>query len=400
MNDDQKHQEPTPRRSIDTLIDRERIRGASRMIPEGKDPKDVSEQEIKDVAADVVIFCRAHKVNHLQLAKANGYSQTTISEFLSGKYKGNAGQVAIQLDDWLAAEEKRRAKPKTTQFVWTNVAQEIKSVAGYCFDPPAGAERKIGLVYGPDTSGVGKTTALKAIHQQLGPRRSSLVTIDKVDANPTGVLRKILISIGKSDSGSNHQRKERIIEYLKGRNHLLIIDQMHNLRFAKGDLPFYILTDLFDATKESAGQLWCGTADLYKYLLKQQSRNADESLAQVRRRIFPIVDLMECLRGGGDGGDLLVTVEQVMEMFAKNKLRLTPSASRFLCSLSNLPDSGSVGLCVEVVEYATMLGDMRNSKSLDLPLLHEGLRRGFAPERSAFLIAEAQSFEQRIAKFA
>lgn len=393
-------QDSNPRRSIDTLIDRERIRGASRMIAQGTDPKDVSEQQIKDVANDVALFCRAHKINKKQLAKAVGYSEPVISEFLSGKYQGDRGKVAIHLDDWYVSEEKRRSTPATTEFVWTNLALEIKSVAGYCIDPPGHAERKIGLIYGPDTSGVGKTTALRAVHQELGPKRSSLVTIDKVDANPTGLLRKICIAMGKDHSGSNHHKFERIVNHLKGRNHLLIIDQAHNLRNAAEDKPFYILTDLHDATKATAGQLWCGTADLYKYLQKRQSTQADESLAQVRRRIFPIIDLMESLRGGGDPGDLLVTVEQVCEMFAKNKLRLSISAARFLCGLCNLPDSGSVGLCVEIVEYASMLGDMRNARAIDVPLLQEAMRRGFAPERAALILREAQAVQDRIAKSA
>jgi DNA transposition AAA+ family ATPase len=383
------------RRPIDTLIDRERIRGASRMIPQGTDPKDVSEDQIRDVISDAQLFLRAHKVSQMQMAKAVGYSSSVITDFLKGQYKGDRGNVAIMLDDWLVAEEQRRATPATTQFVWTNVAMEIKSIASYCLD-----KRKIGLIYGPDTSGIGKTTALRAIHQELGPRRSSLVTIDKVDASPTGLLRKICQGIGKGDSGTNHERKERILAHLAGRQHLLIIDQAHNLRFAAGDKPFYILTDLQDATEKTCAQLWCGTADLYKYLHKRQGSQADESLAQVRRRIFPIIDLMASLAGGGNPGDLLVTVEQVQEMFAKNKLRLTPTAARFLCSLCNLADSGSVGLCVYIVEYATTRAEMKNLKSIDETLLREAMRMGFAPERGAEILRSAQAVQERLARSA
>lgn len=384
------------------LLDRERIRGATRMIAEGTDAASVTNEQIRQVAADVELFCKRHDIKGKALAKAVGYSPTTISEFLAGKYAGKSGQVAIDLEGWLVEEEQRRARPATTQFVWTNVALEIKSVANYALD-----RRSIALVYGPDTSGIGKTTALRAIHQEMGPRRSSLVTIDKVDANPTGLLKKLCKGLGIQDSGSNKQRFDRCVDKLSSadikqilpngeevrRSHLLLIDQVHNLRWSKNDKPFYHLTDLFDAT--NTAQLWCGTADLVAYLERQQVKNADESLAQVCRRIFPRVDLMESIRPGGGGGEPLVTIEQVRAMFAKNKMRLTDTAARFLCRLCNQPDGGAVGLCVQIVEYATMLAEMRRLPSIDAGLLQEALRRGLSPRRTELLMQRLEIEPQK-----
>lgn len=373
MND-----QPLPRPN--ELIGRERIRGATRMIAEGTDAKDVTKEQVQQVATDVETFCRHHRISRKELAKNCGYSPSVVSEFLSGKYPGDVGQVAIDLEDWLVAEEAQRSKPATTQFVWTNVAMEIKSVANYARD-----ERSIAMICGPDSSGIGKTTALQAILQELGPRKCALATIDKVSANPTGLLRTLLAAVGKEQSGSNAQRFDRLLEYLSGRQHLLIIDQAHNLRFAKDDKPFYILTDLWDKSKTA--QLWCGTADLLSYLQRQRRRNGDESLAQVGSRIFPIVDLMESLRaGGGDGGEPLVTVEQVREMFGKNRLKLTSAAARFICELCNLPDSGCVRLAVQVVRYATMMAEIQRVQVLDVPLLQAAMRRGFTPQRADALL--------------
>lgn len=355
------------------------------MIPEGTDAASVTPEQITQVAGDVELFSRTHKIHKRDIAKAIGYSPGVISEFLAGRYLGAKGQVAIDLENWLVEEEQRRQRPQTTQFTWTNVALQIKSVASYCLD-----YRKMGLVYGPDTSGIGKTTALLAVHQELGPRRSTLVTIDKVDANPSGLFRKICQSMRLNDGGSNKQRSERIVDKLSGRSHLLIIDQVHNLRWAKDDKPFYHLADIFDATKTA--QLWCGTADLVAYLERQQHKHADESLAQIRRRLFPRVDLMEAMRSGGDGGgEPLVTIEQVREMFARNKLKLTATAARFLCETCNQPDSGSVGLCVQIVEYATMLAEHRKLSSIDLQLLKDAMRHGFSPHRADLLMAKMQT---------
>jgi DNA transposition AAA+ family ATPase len=350
------------------------------MIAQGTDADKVTEEQITGVAADVQLFINQHKIYSKDVARSLGYSPGVVSEFLKGTYAGNKAKVAIDLDEWLVEEEQRRSRPATTQFVWTQVAMQIKATASYALD-----KKTIALVYGPDTSGIGKTTALQAIHQEMGPRRSTLVTIDKVDANPTGLLTKICDAMRKDHTGSNRQKFARIVEHLTGRSHLLLIDQIHSLRGSKDDKPFYILADLFDATKTA--QLWCGTADLDAYLQRRQKSNADESLAQIRRRIFPRVDLMEALRAeGGGGGAMLVTVDQVREMFAKNKMKLVGHAARFLCELANQPDTGGIGICVQLVEFATVLAEHNRLPSIDLELIKKAMRIGFMNHKADLLL--------------
>jgi DNA transposition AAA+ family ATPase len=366
------------------------------MIPEGTDASAVTTEQIEDLRSDVVTFCRAHSIKYNQLATSVGYGHATISEFLKGTYRGAAAKVALDLQQWLVAEEERRQRPATTQFVWTNVAIQIKAVANYCVD-----KRTIGLVYGLDTSGVGKTMALQAIHQEIGPRQSALCTIDKVDANPTGLLKKLAAALHMGSLGTNKRRYDDIVAKLKGRKHLLLIDQIHNLRHAKDDKPFYILADLYDATQ--AAQLWCGTADLVGYLNRQRQRQHDESLAQIRRRIFPRVDLMEMLESGGsDGkGQPLATIDQVREMFAKNKLKLSAAAVRFVMGLINTPDEGGIGICVRLVEYATMLAEMTPGvTSIDTPLLKQAMRHSMTTERATTVMQKVEEAETKWRSFA
>lgn len=361
------------------------------MIPEGTDATNVTEDQIAAVIQDVDLFCKSHGISRKDLAQVTSYAHATISEFLSGKYKENRAEVAINLEQWLTEEEQRRSRPATTSFTWTNTANQIKAIATYALD-----YRKIAMVYGPDSAGIGKTTALQAIYQTLGARRAALATIDKVDANPTGLLKKLCHALHITDSGSTKRRFDAVVDRLKGRSHLLMIDQIHNLRGAKDDKPFYILADLFDAT--NSAQLWCGTADLVAYLNRQRAKVADESLAQIRRRIFPCVDLMEMLStGGADGkGQPLVSVDQVVEMFRKNKLRLTPSATRFLAGLINHPDTGGVGFAVQIVEYATMLAG--ESTTISVELLKSAMCHGITTDRTKHLLERVAETEMRIAK--
>ncbi len=338
------------------------------MIAQGTDPKAVTAEQCQQVAADVELFCKANGVSKKAVAKAVGYSPGVISEFLKGTYAGNSGQVAIDLDDWLVEEEQRRAKQDQPDFVWTNIALHIQGIAQYCLD-----YRKVGLVYGPTTSGLGKTTALEAIHRELGPRRSGLITIKKGDANPTSLLCLICGALGIDQGRSASQKIERITEALKGRSYILLIDQIHNLRFAKEDKPYYHLMDIFDATKTA--QLWAGTSDMVKYLTRQQAKTLDEPLAQIRRRIFPCVDLVESLTGGdGGNGEPLFTVEQIRDIYKRKSLKLTSAGCRWLCALAKFPNSGGLGIVENVMQCATMFAQQRKLTSIDVPILKESLR--------------------------
>jgi DNA transposition AAA+ family ATPase len=349
------------------------------MIAQGTDAKDVTSEQIATVAADVENFCKGNGVSRKAVAKAVGYSAGVISEFLKGTYAGNAGQVAIDLDDWLVAEEARRASEQKTTFVWTNVAQQIRAVAQYCLD-----KRKVGLVYGPETSGIGKTTSLMAVAQELGPRRAALVTIDKADSSPTLLLKKILRALGLDQSGKTAGLMARIVEHLNGRSHILLIDQVHNLRYSKEDRPLYYLMDLYEATKTS--QLWAGTSDMVAYLQRQKEKTLDEPLAQIRSRIYPCLDLMEVCGGEGDGGAPLCTVDDIRAMFSRFQLKLTTAGARWVCTIARIPGSGALRTATNIVEYAVMLGQMRRQPSIDIPLLKEALKASLTVERANALI--------------
>jgi lambda repressor-like predicted transcriptional regulator len=380
----------------DPLIARERIRGADRVIPAFVHESQVTQEHIDTVIVDALSLVQLSKMTIAELAKSIGYDASTLSSFLNGSYPKNRGPIAIELDRWLSEEHARRSKPTTAQFCWSNVAMLIKSTASYALD-----HRSIGVVYSPDSAGFGKTTSLRAIAQEFGPRRCSLITIDKVDASPSGLIRKLCtaLKIGNTPGrGSIRALFERIVEKIRGRNHLLLVDQTHNLLLsAKNDRCLYMLCDLQDATAETAGQLWASTTDIVSYLDRQQSKRAFESLAQIRRRLFPVVDLLADTRDG-NGGEPLFTVDQIIEIFAKNKMRLVGGAPRFLCKIANTPDGGGIGLCVRMVEYATWLCEQRRLPGIDESLLREALRRGLTSARADLLAIRMPDAPARMAQ--
>ena len=340
------------------------------MIAEGTDPSKVTEEQCAQIIEEVKKFIAAEDIKHPKVAKSIGISPSTISEVLSGKYRADSRPILMQLDAWMDREIKRKNAPATTSFVWTNVALEIEAVANL-----ASQLSSIGLVYGPDTSGFGKTMALQAIHAKTPG--SILVTIEKAHANPTGLLRAIAKAIWPSKSEQFIQRNNTLYDLitakLRDSGRLLLIDQIHNLRFSKDDKPLYFLTDIHDHTK--APQLWCGTADIAAYL-NRRSAKLDESLAQINSRLNPKRDLtLRTLpREQGGSGEPLFTVEQVREMFAKNKIRITPDGIRMLWQLACVPDSGSLRVCRNIVQVATIVATHQGKTSIGEDQLWDALR--------------------------
>ena len=87
--------------------------------------------------------------------------------------------------------------------------------------------------------------------------------------------------------------------------------------------------------------------------------------------------------------------------------RATASSSRrprrgFFARLPNQPDGGSLRTCVAIVEYATMLSEMRSHVALDAPVLKEALRCALTTRRAELLTHEMDERERsqqaRVAK--
>lgn len=331
---------------IDRLTENARVRGETWLVAEGSTAEAVTPDVAAEVLRRVEHWKREKKLTLAQIARGIGKGESTVSQVLSGKYAGDARSVVMDLDRWLDDQVQIDLAPRPASFVWTNVARKIETIARAAVEL-----RTIGLVYGPETSGLGKTTALQAV----APERPGciLVTVDKVNATLLGTLEQIARHLRIGHVYSAAFTFERIVGALAGTSRLLIVDQVHNLCGAKGDKPFYMLADLHERTK--APQLWAGTTDIVDYLRRGQ-RKGEEPLSQIRSRIGISCDLtQEARRGGGGGGGQLFTVDEVRSIFAQNKMRLAPDAARYLHRLANLPDSGALRTCRNLVAMATTL---------------------------------------------
>lgn len=335
----------------DALEDVYRIRGETRMFPEGTDAKDVTDAKAREVIEHVEAYRRATGITLAKIAGGIGYSSSALSQVMSMTYNGDWQQVVLDLDNWLERTIRRDRAPKPTQFVMTRVAKQIMLAAEAAYDM-----RGIGLVYGPDTSGIGKSLTLRAIAAEKAG--SILVTVEKARASPLYLFEAIAEAIPVKSGYGTAALYTAIKKKLTGTDRLLMIDQIHNLCETPDDRAFFMLADLHDAT--GAPQLWCGTTDIHSYFNRRiKEGKGRETLAQIKRRVFPVENLTARTRkqpGGGDG-EKLYTIDEVRKVFAKNKIRLAPDAMRYLLDVANTPDSGALGVCSKIVQMATLIAD-------------------------------------------
>ncbi|MCY2952991.1 MAG: AAA family ATPase, partial [Planctomycetota bacterium] len=257
------------------------------------DPANVTEQEAAEVIVAVRSYMAGRRMSHTFVARAIGYSVSVISQVFSRTYEGNWRQVIVDLDRWLADQVKADGVLKPSEYVRTQVAEEIFAVA-----EAAMHLKGIGLVFGP--SGIGKTLALRALAAEKPG--AIYVSLETIASSAAGVIEAIaramrLIPSARQLAATRHSLAG-IKEKLQGTPRLLLIDEIHKLCGQAGDKALTVLRDLYDATQSP--MLWCGTTDLVAYL-ERETGDAREPLAQIRRRITICRDLTERTMAPGGG---------------------------------------------------------------------------------------------------
>lgn len=370
-------------RPIDQLIQRTRIRGNSRMILHDN-PQKVSDDDARAVIDQLKEFCMRTGRKYAQVARSLGCSASVLSQVMSFNYNGDWQSVIMDVDRWLEDEAKREAAPKPTEFVLTRVAEEVMTVA-----EAAITLKCIGLVYDVYGSGIGKTLALQAIAAEKPG--SIYISIETANATPAGVLKLITAAIRLplvpyATAGAHFAA---IKKALKDSGRLLLVDEIHKLCGGRNDDALNVLRDLYDKTE--IPMLWCGTIDLAAYLERRAARGR-EPLAQIRRRIGISRDLRERAEEGTGPGEPLFSVEEVRKVFARSKMRLAPDAAKYLAMMANLPDSGALGACRNLVIMATKVHEGK-ADVLTSDMLRAVHR--LLVNRSAFRVLETRMEEPR-----
>jgi len=188
--------------------------------------------------------CMAERnLTQASVARAMGFSDSMLSQWRAGHYKGDVKALETAIKAFLQRESERSKISKIDiPFTMTTNAAKIFEAARMCH-----LDGDIGVVVG--LAGIGKTTAVKEY-----TKHNSGVVLIEADLGYTAkeLFRELHIKLGFDGQGSVNQLKEDVINKLKDSGRLIIVDEAEHLPVRALDL----LRRIND--KAGVGILFCG----------------------------------------------------------------------------------------------------------------------------------------------
>ena len=335
--------------AVAKLLETHRVIGESRMIKTDTDLSQITEDDARQVIEAVRAYLKERSVSQAQLAKGLCIAASTVSQVLKGTYAADSRPILIAMDRWLERRKQADAQPQISRFVDTSVAKRCRLAAKRAIAASdAGIDSRISLVWGDP--GCGKTLALEAIAES---ENGIIITCGVEIMSARGVMEELAKAVGCPIAKSNRETFELVVNRLRGSGRLIIVDEIHALLEAKDDSAFHTLRRLSDKT--GCPQLWAATCNLIEELRRREQKR--EPLGQIISRIGSQFHLTDKLAGGGAGGrpEPLYSIDEVLEMFASNELKLTRDGGKFLANICRNRALGLLRTCTGLVMHATQL---------------------------------------------
>jgi len=350
-----RHQSPEAARDVatDKMSNARRVIGESRMIRTDTLPESVTDEQVAAVLEAVKAYLKERSVSQAQLAKGLCLAASTINQVLKGKYIADARPIIIAMDRWLERRKESDKQPEIARFVETEVARKVRLAAQVAISTAdAGLDSRIALVWGD--AGCGKTLALEAVAEDQG---AIMITCGSDVLSSRSIIGEIAKALHMGVSSRAAETFAAVVGKLRGSGKLIIVDEIHALLDPRDDAPFHMLRRLSDQT--GCPQLWAATCDLVE-LLKLRAQKRDP-LSQITSRICCQMHLTAKINEGGGGGrsEPLYTIEQILQIYGANEMKLSRDSGRFLANICRNPKLGLLRECTKLVLNATMMNRAR-----------------------------------------
>ncbi|MDR0759675.1 MAG: AAA family ATPase [Treponema sp.] len=208
------------------------------------------------------------RISQSKAAQAMGYSAGVVSAYKNRAYNGNVKALEERIDAWLKREARRlsRIDVPTAE---TAAMEQVRRAITIAQD-----EADIAVIIGE--AGTGKTTALR----QYAKESHSALLID-VDPSFSKVvlMNEIARALGVEDKGGMNAVIERVIEALKDRDAVLIIDEADYLSDSSLELVRRIIND-----KARTGVVLVGLPTL-EYKIRNLSHDHEQIISRVGVRV-------------------------------------------------------------------------------------------------------------------
>jgi len=288
-----------------------------------------------------------------KLAKRIGISETTLSEMVAGKYKGDVDAQLRRIDTFLAREASESKRPDIRGFQRLNITQHIVAVYNQCV-----VHRSIGVITAEP--GTGKT-----LHAQWLRDNNDgviLITCDDKDVDANFVVDEVHKALRLSTYAPTVRLKKReVVEYLQNhQNVVILVDEAQKLTIDAMEIlrAFHDKSD--PEGKRCVPILLFGDDKFYQVVLKSRGQARTPLSPQITRRMFPVVALetIACDRDkdGRPVHGTTYTLDDITKIVRAQRLKVfRPEAMRYAVKLANYDGHGRLGLATKAMEVAMQL---------------------------------------------
>jgi len=290
---------------------------------------------------DFLVRQRGITIQRIGEALGPGFSRGPLSKFRNIEqredFPGDVDRMTRALNTFMETLVRRKDAKRPAGFIETDVAKRILTVVSKTIELSS-----IGLIYGD--AGRGKSMTLRAAKEIH--RGSVLIRVLQSTRRPRGLAIQIAKALNlPATRASTYVAESKIIEALRGTGRAIIVDEAHQL----GPDALELVRDIHDET--GCPMILAGTMRLHDQVSDQQLY-----FGQLSSRTAIKYDLGEELRGGGGGDPKPIhSIDEIKQLYERDKVRFTDDGRLLLTKLANIPGLGGLRLCSKVVQVARSL---------------------------------------------
>lgn len=327
-------------------------------------------EKAQAVAERLKIFLEEHDWTQAGVAEKIGISTAVINQFLQNKYKGSLDELVNKVENLLDSVERKDRRIKNENFIETSTAKKIFTIIKQtdAFSNKD-VEGKIGVIIGD--AGCGKSRCLE--EYSTVNRNVKYVLLDD-SMTPTMMFNEIAETLGIGNIGSLAVITRKLIQHLRNRHIIIILDECSHLRVRQLNQLRQIIV-----VKCKCPLILSGNKDLLSTIMQSTERHGYESLDQFTSRLVYILNLDKLAeekdtRGGKPEEDAgLYTVEDIRKLYEYGGIRLTSDGITTLRKICKTPRSGRLRTCTHVIEALHTSGLAIEAGKIDSNLILDAI---------------------------
>jgi DNA transposition AAA+ family ATPase len=299
-------------------IDERDVRRVARMVPASGKIKDADRRAIVETVSE---YCRTNSVKHAEVARSIGVNKAYVSLLLRGRFEdvpeSTLDDHLRRLNSFVEYHAQAAQRKLVDRVHMTKVAKRLFAVAKNT--------KVLGCMaaaHGP--AGVGKTICAKAVTQEIP---GTIYVLVNQGSHTPGLLLGAIYRAARFRRSDVATTFKSVVAFLSGSNRLLILDQAHRLT----DKARELVMDLHDAAEIPV--LLLATVRI----VEQISVDHDPYFGQLSSRVAIRKNLLPEVTSPSRGGSpkTWITIEDVRSIFAREGLKIHPSAARMLALIAN-----------------------------------------------------------------